>query len=114
MAAEVNAIYDVCAKISVRALRDGENAVRRAQFVGKILEFFTFSAGSEAEMPEKGEIRVFADDGNSDIVRVLQHIGGVIVFADGNCDRVRCGSDLHNGVDDARVILFVASDAENE
>ena len=114
MGAQVHSRRDFTGQPGARPLRHGQQAVIRAQGMGKALELVHIPARLEAETLEQGEVSLLGEDGQVERPRLQNHVVGEVALVHGDEHPVGLAGHLDAGVDDAAIVLFPPSGGEDK
>ena len=112
--AEVNALYDLCGNVRVRAFCDIENAVVCSFCCGVAVELVHIPAALESEMFKGIKACLFGQDRDIEFAGALDHAVGIIgfIYRQGN---PKWGvGNLCGSVGDASVVLVAFSGSDNK
>ena len=110
---KLNGLDDLAGQERLRAGGDVADAIDGARGRLRVGKFVDIAPGLEAIVLEHGKRRVLRQNGDIEHTGLFDHIAGVIAFIDGDADALGCVGLLHDGVDDAAVVLFAVARGEN-
>ena len=113
MRLKLNGLDNLAGQERLRAGGDVADAIDGARGRLRVGKLVDIAPGLEAVVLEHGKRRVLRENGDIEHAGLFDHIAGVVCLVDGDADALGRVGLLHDGVDDAAVVLFSVACGEN-